>query len=71
MFFIDDKCSAPFHIVNVDLIDCYGGSAELIRVFNRLGICTSLEILQRHIQSTVIKVESMGLLQGLNPLYSL
>ena len=54
----------PFHILNADLIDCFGGSAELLRIFNRLGVCVSRDTLLRHVQTTVLE---QGLLQGLNP----
>ena len=67
MFCIDNRCSMPFHMVNADLIDSCGGSGELVRMFNRLGVRVSFDTLSRHIQSTVEEISLKGLLQGLNP----
>ena len=67
MFSIDKTCSTPFHLLNADLLDCLGGSAELIRIFNRLGLCVSLDTLSRHIQTTISTVQKDSLLQGLDP----
>ena len=67
MFCMDNRCSMPFHVLNVDLIDCYGGSAELLKIFNRLGVCVSFDTLSRHIQTTVEEINDKGLLQGLDP----
>ena len=66
MFCLDSTCSVPFHLLTADLIDCHGGSLELIKVFNQLGICVSIDTLLRHIQNTVQHVTSNGLLQGTN-----
>ena len=67
MYCIDSRAASPFHILNADLIHCYGGSAELLRIFNRIGICVSQDTLQRYVQSTVSERNLKGLLQGLNP----
>jgi len=66
MYCLDDTCSAPFHTLTADLIDCYGGSTELIRVFNQLGVCVSFDTLLRHIQGTVQHLNNHGMLQGLD-----
>ena len=66
MFCIDNTCSVPFHILTADLIDCHGGSSELIKVFNRLGVCVSSDTLLRHIQGTTQRFMSNGLLQDMN-----
>ena len=67
MFCIDKTCYMPFHVLNADLIDCYGGSAELIKIFNRLGVCVSNDTLLRHIQQNVQQMKSKGIFQGLDP----
>ena len=67
MFCIDKTCYMPFHVLNADPIDCYGGSAELIKIFNRLGVCVSNDTLLRHIQQIVQQMKSKGILQGLDP----
>ncbi len=67
MFCIDSRCSMPFHLLNADMIDCFGGSAELLRILNRLGVCVSQDTLLRHIHSAVAEQQEKGLLQGLDP----
>ena len=56
----------PFHMVNADLIDCYG-SAELMKIFNRLliGICTHLA--ETHLVNPVGTRQEGSILLGLNP----
>lgn len=55
MFCVDDRCSLPMHMLLADLIDSQGqgGTAFLIHALNKLGICSSLDTLQRHIQSKI------------------
>ena len=49
------------------MIDCFGGSSQLLRIFNRLGICAGEDTLKRHIQSTIIQLQEKGILMGLDP----
>ena len=42
------------------------GNSELIKVFNRLGVCASSDTLQRHIQGTTQQSIRSGLLQDMN-----
>ena len=67
MFCIDNTCYMPFHVLTADLIDSYGGSFELIKILNRLGVCVSNDTLLRHIQQKVQESVSKGILQGLDP----
>ena len=67
MFCMDNTCYMPFHVLTADLIDSYGGAAELIKIFNRLGVCVSNDTLMRHIQHYVEESKSKGILQGLDP----
>ena len=67
MYCIDNRASVPFQLMLADIIDCYGGSTQLIKVLNRLGVCTSSDTLQRHILATVVESETKGVLQGLHP----
>ena len=67
MFTIDSRCTAPFHTTITDLIDCCGGSSELIRALNRLGVCSSYDALLRHIQQCTKVIMEKGILQGLDP----
>ena len=53
LFCSDDRCSVPLHTVLTDMIDSQGGSALLVRILNRLGVCASLDTLSRFIQDQV------------------
>ena len=66
MFCLDATCSNPFHILLADVIDCHGGGSELIKIFNRFGVCASYDTLLRHIQGTVQHLRQNGLLHGIN-----
>lgn len=66
MFCMDSKCSTPFQLLHADLVNTYGGSAELLKLFNHLGVCVSLDTLKRHMQTTVTELTGKGLLQGLD-----
>ena len=50
MFITDDRCSMPMHMLITDLIESQGGSSVLIKVLNRLGVCSSSDTLARFIQ---------------------
>ena len=50
MFSTDDKCSVPMHTLMTDLIESQGGSSVLIKILNRLGVCSSADTLSRFIQ---------------------
>ena len=57
----------PFQLMLADIVDCYGGSTELLKILNRLGVCTSSYTLLRHIQTIVQQADMKGILQGLDP----
>ena len=57
----------PFQQILPDLVDCYGGSTELLKILNRLGVCTSSDTLLWHIQATVQQSDKRDILQGLDP----
>ena len=67
MFSMDSRCTTSFHTQITDLVDCCGGSNELIRILNRLGVCSSYDTLLRHIQACTTELSGKGILQGLNP----
>ena len=67
VYCIDSRSSMPFQLILADIVDCYGGSTELLKILNRLGVCTSLDMLLRHIQTTVQQSNMKGTLQGLDP----
>ena len=50
MFSIDDECSVLMHTLMTDLIESQGGSSVLIKILNRLGVCSSADTLARFIQ---------------------
>ena len=60
MFCTDDRCSIPLHTLVTDTIDRCGGSTELIRILNRLGVCASADTLARFIQHKVEECQRRG-----------
>ena len=54
-------CHFPFHLVLTDYIESKSGSAELIQVLSRLGICSSPDTFQRHKTAVVIQRSNDGL----------
>ena len=50
LFNADDRCSLPLHTLLTDMIDSQGGTALLVKILNRLGICASADTLSRFIQ---------------------
>ena len=50
MFCANNRCHMPLHSLIADMVDGLGGSADLIRILNRLGICSSIDTLERRIQ---------------------
>ncbi len=54
---INDRCSMPFHTLVTDLVEGQGGSALLIKILNRLGVCSSADTLARFIQYKVTSLE--------------
>ena len=57
MFCTDDRCYLPLHNLITDMVESFGGSALLIRILNRLGICSSADTLARSIQYRVKESE--------------
>ena len=53
LFCTDDCCSLPLHTLVTDMVDSQGGSALLIRILNRLGVCASFDTLKWFIQHKV------------------
>ena len=47
---INDRCSMPVYTPITDLIEGQGGSALLIRMLNRIGVCASVATLAHFIQ---------------------
>ena len=50
IFCADDRCSLPLHTPITDVIDSQGGSALLVKILNRIGVCASLDSLSRFVQ---------------------
>ena len=49
----DDRCSMPLHTLMTDVVESQGGSALLVQILNRLGVCVSADTLSRFIQYKV------------------
>ena len=50
MYCADDRCSLPLHTLIADVVDSQGGTALLMQILNKLGVCVSLDVLSRSIQ---------------------
>ena len=61
LFCTDDRCSLPLHTLVTDIVDSQGGSALLVKILNRLGVCSSIDTLYRFIQH---KVDSLDIKQN-------
>ena len=61
MFDTDSRCSLPLHTLITDLIDSQGGSSQLIKCLNNLGVCASADTLARFVQHTTSKEQSVQL----------
>ena len=57
MFCTDDRCSIPLHTLITDMVESYGGSTQLVKIF---GICSSADTLARSIQYRVQEREKRG-----------
>ena len=55
LFCTDDRCSMPLHTLLTDTVESQGGSALLVQILNRLGVCASSDTLSRFIQYQVSK----------------
>ena len=53
LFITDDRCSFPLHTLITDIVESQGGSALLIKILNRLGVCVSSDTLSRFIEHKV------------------
>ena len=60
MFCTNDRCSMPLHNLITDLVDGLGGSVLLVKMLNRLGVCSSADTLARAIQYQVTERENRG-----------
>ena len=61
MFCTNDRCHSPVHNLITDMVDASGGSTLLIKMLNRLGVCSSADTLARAIQFRVTEREEKGL----------
>ena len=64
LFIADNRCCFPLHTLLADIVDSQGGTALLIKILNRFGVCSSIETLNRFIQ---YRVNQQSELEGLNP----
>ncbi len=53
LFCTDARCSRPLHQLITNVVESQGGSALLIKILNRLGVCTSADTLSRFVQHKV------------------
>ena len=62
LFTINSQCSFPLHTLLADTIETCGGSNRLVRLLNRLGVCSSPETALRYRQYRVEKRVREGIL---------
>lgn len=60
MFCTEDRCYLPLHNLITDVVDSLGGSTQLVKILNRLGICSSSDTLARCIQHRATERETKG-----------
>ena len=60
MFCTNDRCCTPMHNLITDMVDGLGGSTLLVKILNRLGVCSSADTLARAIQYRVSEREKKG-----------
>ena len=65
MFCANSECNFPLHTLLADAIECFGGSTELIRIFNRLGVVTSKDTHARYVEHVVTQYEEGNRLKDL------
>ena len=53
LFTTNSQCSFPLHTLTADIIEACGGSARLLRILNRLGVCVSADTHARYVQYRV------------------
>ena len=54
MFFItDNRCNIPLHTLLTDVVYSHGGTTELVRVLNRLGMISSEDMHARYVDNIV------------------
>ena len=53
LFCTDSHCSFPLHTLVTDAVESQGGSTNIIKMLNRLGVCASSDTLARFIQHKV------------------
>lgn len=57
MFCINDQYTIPLHTLITDVIESQGGSTELVKILNQLGLCASSDTLARYIQHKSINLD--------------
>ena len=59
LFVTNSECNFPFHIVLNNAMETHGGSTELIKFFNRLGLVASSETLSVQFSSFLIAEKTL------------
>ena len=57
MFCANKECSFPIHTLLTDAIESYGGSTELVKIFNRLGVVASKDTHDRYVEYVVTQYQ--------------
>ena len=67
LFYTNSTCSAPFHVALTEAVLCHGGTVELVRILNRLGLIASLDTVNRVATHVVQRRISNGIECDLKP----
>ena len=59
------ECNFPLHTLLADVIECFEGSTNLIRIFNHLGVVTSKDTHARNVKHVVTQYEEGNHLKDL------
>ena len=64
LFTINSACCFPLHTLITDAAETCGGSSRLVKLFNHLDFCTSIDTHSRYVQYRTKKIMKDGPLKG-------
>ena len=67
LFCTNSECNFPMHILLTDTIESFGGSTELVRILNRLGVVASKDTHARYIEHVVTRYQEGSHIRQLRP----
>lgn len=64
LFTTNNQCSFPLYILIADAVETCGGSSRLLKLLNRLGICTNADKHDNYVAERVKKQKEVGVLSA-------